>query len=121
MKSRINRDYYIKIEKRSEIIYPLQLNLTEDSIILSNELEPGIFVGNTIVPGKSISHVKILNTTDEDIILKNIHLEIEPLSNYVFLTKSKNHTKQQNNKDRFNNLLQTLKINNNDSIAITMT
>lgn len=116
MKSRINRDYYIKIEKRSESLHPIQLNLTEDSIILSKELEPGIFVGNTIVPGKGICHVKFLNTTDEDVILKNINFAIEPLHKYVFLTKSQNHNKH-NNKDRFSKLLQTLKIDNNDSKA----
>lgn len=111
MKSTINRDYYIKIEKRSELICPVQLNLTEDSIILSKELESGIFIGNTIVPGSGITHVKFLNTTDEDVILKNVNFEIEPLNKYVFLTKS------QNNKDRFSKLLQTLKIDNTDSKA----
>ena len=30
LKSKINRDYYIKIEKRTELIYAIQLDITED-------------------------------------------------------------------------------------------
>ena len=33
MKLKINRDYYIKMEKRTELMYLIQLDLAEDSII----------------------------------------------------------------------------------------
>ena len=38
----INRDFYINVEKRTELIDPIHLNLKEDSIILYKEIYPGV-------------------------------------------------------------------------------
>ena len=43
MKSCINRNYCFKIEKRSEIIHPVDIDINEESIIINNEIQPGIF------------------------------------------------------------------------------
>ena len=111
MKSSISRNFYIKVEKRSELIYPINLELFEDSVVLNKEIQPGIFISNTIVPGNGICHIKILNTTDNDVLLENIELDVEPLKNYVFVTKSKNNT------NRFEKLLEALKMDINDNKA----
>ena len=86
MKSWLNRNFCITVEKRSESIHPVNINGKEDSIILQNEIQPGIFISNTVVQGNVNCHVKILNTTDNDVTLENIDFETELLKNYTLMT-----------------------------------
>ena len=76
------------MEKRSEIIHPINIDINVDSIIINKEIQLGIFVSNTIIQGNRFCHVKILNTTDKDVILENVKFEIEPLKNYVFYNRT---------------------------------
>ena len=41
MKSRILKDFYITVPKRSEVIHPINTTLNEDSLILNKELQKG--------------------------------------------------------------------------------
>lgn len=44
MKSWINKNYCIEVEKRSESNHPINLDIKEDSIILNKEIQTGIFI-----------------------------------------------------------------------------
>lgn len=119
MKSWINKNYCMKVERRSESIHPKNLDICEDSIILNKEIKSGIFVSNTIVPGKGNHHVKILNTTDNDIILENIDFEIEPLRNYTIVQSTHRPRETNFSKDRFSKLIDTIKMDVKDEKART--
>ena len=79
----VNENYIIP--KRCEIIKHIDhLKIKEDMVVFSQEIKPGVFLGNAIIsPNNQL--VKIMNTTNEPInILKSeIKPLMEPLSNYV--------------------------------------
>jgi len=60
------------IPSRSEIIHKVDLNINEDCIINSREIQKGVFIANCIIPKNGFKHIKILNTTEKDIPLKDI-------------------------------------------------
>lgn len=98
----------IIIPARSEAIIPLDTQVNEESIVLSKEITEGVFLGNSLIP-----HVKILNTTEKEIVLKNLDCEIQPLKDYnIYFTRHDNKKK-----DRLNNLLKILDIGGNDPHA----
>lgn len=113
MKSKVCKDFYLTIPKRSQVIHQINLNINEDSLVLNKELQKGIFLSNCIVPKEGLSHVKILNTTDVDVQLKNIEFDIEPISNYVCLTNKKSNISTQ----RFQRILETINIDSIDDRA----
>ena len=113
IKTKIFKDFIITIPKRSETIHQININLKEDSLILNKEIADGIFLSNCIVPKEGLAHVKILNTTDNDVNFKNLEFDVEPFSNYHCIT----HNKVQNklyNKDRFKKVLKTINIDSID-------
>ena len=84
MKTKIFNDFFIQVPKRSEAIHQIYVLLNEDSLVLNKQLHEGVFLGNCIIPKEGIAHIKILNTTNEDIKLKNIELDVEPISNMYY-------------------------------------
>ena len=102
MKTRTLKDFFITIPKRSETIHYINVNVKEDSLVLNKEIEDGIFVSNCIIPKEGMAHVKILNTIDKEVKLKN---DIEPISNYICVTKIENKL---NDKNRFQKILEIL-------------
>ncbi len=67
---------------RCEVIRKVNLKSKEKEILVYNqEISQGIFVGRTIVSIER-PYVRILNTTNEIKILKNVVLDCENLSNY---------------------------------------
>lgn len=87
----------IRIPPRTKVIHPIKLTLNVDSLILNEEIQPGIFLANSIVPANGKCHVKILNTTDKEIEINRIKPKYKPLTNYLYF---KQDAKQ--NKVRFN-------------------
>ena len=59
------------------------LNLKEDMVVCSQEIQPGIFCGNTIV-SKQEPIFKLINTTDESVYITyaNFRPKMEPLKNF---------------------------------------
>lgn len=88
----LKNPFQIYVAARSEIIHPINLNLNEDSVVLNDELVPGVFVCNTIVPSKGIAHVKILNTSQNDIVLTNFSPKLDSLENYHILKSEETST-----------------------------
>lgn len=89
----INKNAFniIRIPPRTEIITPINLNLDQDSVILNEEIQTGVFIANSIVPSKGICHLKILNTTETEIIINKVKPKLIPLSNYFYF-KQDRHT-----------------------------
>lgn len=92
----------IVLPARSEVIRKFNINTSnEPQVIDSQEIHNGIFIARTIV-NPSEAYVKVLNTTNEAVMLQNNNLQHENLSN--FWVYSINSTKQNEN-ERTGNLL----------------
>lgn len=75
----------ITIPPRTQIIQPIKLNLTEDCVIFNSELKDGIFLSNSIAPKNGMTHIKLLNTTNETITLQGIKLHTDPLKKLQYI------------------------------------
>lgn len=75
--------YNITIPRRSEIILYLNTSCKEDSIVIGEELEPGIVVANMIVrPINGKIPIRIMNVTSEDKNMQEFKPKVEKLSDY---------------------------------------
>lgn len=92
-------------------LYHVKLNLNTDTRITSKEIATGVFISNAIVPKSGMSHVRILNINNNEVIVKNITLETEPLENYIMLPY-----KQKNSDKIFQLLKEKMKINCNATL-----
>ena len=107
MQTKLPHNNDIFIPARMQTIKAINLNLVEDSVILNEEIQEGIFVANTIVPSRGIAHVKILNTREESINIKNFTPKILPLRNFEILQAK---TFRENKNDRYKKLLEELEL-----------
>lgn len=91
-----NIDNSILIPARCEVIRKIpNFCVTRDSVVLSQEILPGVFCANTIV-SPNAPYVKIINTTRKQIAITNFRPKIDPLENY-------NKTNTQCNNKKFQN------------------
>lgn len=99
----------IKIPARCETTIKLSNNYNGDCVVLSSEIGEGIFVANTITRSENGKiPIKILNTRDEDVILKTLTPQIRPLHDY----KCYSFEQCENNADRVKLLFSHLKLQN---------
>lgn len=70
----------IVIPPRCEIIRKINSSVNEDSLILSHELQDGVFCANSII--RDTAYVKLINTNEFEVHLKNFSPTFEPLSDY---------------------------------------
>lgn len=112
--SSLSEAFDIIIPARTEVIHRVRLDLNEDSVVFNKEIQEGVFVGNSIVPKDGFVHIKLLNVTDKEVKLKNLNLETEPIKNYYVIKQNK--TKNYDQK-RFAELIKTLKLDSNDTVA----
>jgi len=74
----------LSLPARSEVVRKIFLDATKgepECLVPNQEIANGIFVGNTIVT-KSNAFVKIVNTTNQNILLENFQIQTESLHNY---------------------------------------
>lgn len=76
---------------RAEIIRPITLHLESDSVIFNQELAPGVFLANAILPCSGFKHVKIINTNDHPTALSTFKVSYSPLNQFG-VHKSKSPT-----------------------------
>jgi hypothetical protein len=82
----IDNKYFI-VPARSEVIRRVALENQIDSLVPADEICEGVFCANTIVGKNSL--VKVINTTFNDVLVKNFSPKILPLSDfYIFQLKS---------------------------------
>lgn len=98
----VNENYIIP--RRCEVIRKIKdLNITEDMVLFSQEVKPGLFCGNAII-SPNCQYVKFMNITLQPINVSNVDVKLmmEPLTNYQILNfrKSKKpDTTQMRNKE----------------------
>lgn len=66
-----------------------KLNIKEDMVVFSEEIQPGIFCGNTIVSPRNPC-IKFINTTNKSVYINNFNPIMEPLRTYHILTTKAN-------------------------------
>lgn len=78
------------LPNRSEVIRKISnIRITEDMVVHSQEISPGIFCGNTIIsPDKPF--VKFINTTNYPVYIPNFKPKLEPLRSYTIMKYSNN-------------------------------
>ena len=77
-----NSNKAFTIPARCEVIRNVpDFSVTEDSVVLAQEIQPGVFCGNTIVSPESRS-IKFINTTESQVVIYNFKPSIDPLKNY---------------------------------------
>jgi len=95
---------------RSEVVRKVYLpNITEDTIVFAQEIQPGVFCGSTII-SKDNQLIKFINTRQRNIYITNAEFKpiTEPLANYE--VKQVNNKVGEINNDRLQNLLQKIKL-----------
>lgn len=100
------------IPPRCELIKQIELPyLSEDMVIISNEVLPGLMYANCIINNEN-KFVKFINTTNENIILpSNFTPTMKPLNNFCFYSKI---SPQSANHERNERLLRELQLNHID-------
>lgn len=94
-------DSLLEITARCESIHYIQTDFQEDCLICSKEIQSGVFLANAIVtPNKGVIPIKIMNTTEKDLVLPKLSIEIHKLSDYNICTFGKS----ENNADRVKKL-----------------
>lgn len=87
-----------------------KLNITEEMVVLSEEIQPGIFCGNTIISPEK-PYVKFINTTDKPVHIKDFSPKMEPLRIYQIVKPNNNKTETTNNL-RLNKIIDKINIAN---------
>lgn len=99
----------IILPPRCEVIRRLpNFSVTEDSIVLSQEILPGVFCGNTIVSSNS-PYIKFVNTTQSQVAISNFHPICEPLHDYVRVNKPTENLAMK--KERIQNIFSKINFN----------
>lgn len=78
----------IAIPPRTAMVQLIKLDISEDSLVFCSEIAPNVLVGNTIVPCNGNQHIKLVNMSDQEVILENFALKHEPLSNFSLPSKT---------------------------------
>ena len=77
-----NTNNSFTIPARCEVVRRIpNFSITEDSIVLSQEIQPGVFCGNTIV-SPTLKCIKFVNTTENQVVIKNFNPKFESLKDY---------------------------------------
>lgn len=96
-----NTNNAFTIPARCEVIRNIpNFSIVEDSVVLSQEIQPGVFCGNTIVSPTS-KCIKFINTTENQVIIRNFKPKIEALKMYKI---TENNTTNLNNNVRLEQL-----------------
>lgn len=77
-----NTNNAFTIPARCEVIRNVpNFFVKEDSIVLSQQVLPGVFCGNTIVSPTS-KYIKFINTTGNQVVIENFKPQLDALNNY---------------------------------------
>ena len=71
------------LPERCEVVNKIEkLQATEDVLVCAEEIQPGIFCGNTLTT-PSEKFVKFINTTEKPVLISNFKPTIIPLRNFI--------------------------------------
>lgn len=104
-----NIDNGFILPSRCEIIKNIsKLNIMEDMVVYSEEIQPGIFCGNTIISPKNPC-IKFINTTNKPVYINNFKPIMEPLHMYHIV---KTNISSVNDKRRLNEIINEIDVTN---------
>lgn len=107
------------IPARSESLHFVCTNHTEDFLVCAAQLEEGIFVASTLVrPRYGKIPIQILNTTENDITLDKLSLNIHKVTNYNICTFDKCDSLDQNRVKTLLSRLQLQTLNIEERVTI---
>lgn len=69
------------IPPRCESIRKININISEPSVVLQQQIDNGLFIANSIIDPHSC-YIRVLNTTDKPIATDLNNLQIKPLSEF---------------------------------------
>lgn len=64
----------------------MEFHIEEDGVVRNREILTGMYLVNAIIPKDGIQHIRLLNTTEEKVIVHNINIDTIPLSKYDIIT-----------------------------------
>lgn len=76
---------YVTIPPRTELVQAINFDVPEDSVVRGRRLKRGVFLLHSVVPAKGPKHVKIVNTSDSEVVLRNFKVTHEPLKNFYVI------------------------------------
>lgn len=105
---RTDMEASLHIPRRSETIHYVMTNASEDCLICTDEIREGIFIASMLVkPSNGKIPIRVLNTTDEDVIIDKIKPTMQGLNDYeVFSFEGRT-----NNASRVKSLFSELSLN----------
>lgn len=99
---------HINIPARSESVHFIRTCETNECVVNATELQKGIFIASTLVkPTNGKIPIRILNTTDSDLVINSINLTFHKASDYDVCT----FPAINNSADRVKNLFNSLSLN----------
>lgn len=102
-------DNTIVLPARAEVSREFILNLKSDSLVLDQEILPGVFIPKTVVSANN-TILRVMNTTDDvKTVSKNITIKVDELTNYHIFTLDS----LKNESSRQDKLLEIISKNNN--------
>lgn len=105
-----NLNNAIVIPARCEVIKRIPLvNFSEDTVVFSQEIQPGVFCGNTIV-SPALTAVKFVNTTNKPVLIQNFVPKTEPLRNFTKLPFSNLDKYIPNKNERISSIVNSINL-----------
>lgn len=82
---------YIILPARAESIISILVDTNEEQLCLAREIQENVYVGNCIIsPRNNVAVISVLNSSEKDIEIDCINLELTPFSNYNILNFESN-------------------------------
>lgn len=94
------------VPARTEMVTYVETTFTEDVVVLKQEIQPHVFIANTLVtPVDGKIPVQLINVKNKDVKIENFKPVVVPARNYVTIN---NFSEVGSKKERLNKLLQEL-------------
>lgn len=116
MLTQLPKSQNIILPARTQTLHPINIKIEEDSIVLNQEIQKGVFIANSIIPAKGIAQIAFLNTLEQDVIINSIEPNVTPLRHFHVIDLKKNYEKNKK-VDQYERLLKELNINISDKKA----
>lgn len=106
----------LSLPARAEVIRKIHIVATAENILIpSQELEEGIMIANTIVNTRN-PYVRIINTTDNNVFLKQNKIKTESLDDYNVVNISKTNDTEERKNTILNKLTQNCPLYHRDKL-----
>lgn len=90
----------ISLPARSEVIRLVNIQTTDDEVLIPHQMiHDGVFIASTIT-SKSMPLVRIVNTTNEDVIISDAQIKTESLNDYEIVKQSRDYRKDREKLDK---------------------